>query len=495
MNFRGVLFLLGRLLLSLAAALLVPAVVAWTQHGADRWAFTLAAVLVGLCGGVLERLFRQSDGFPFGRREAFVLVTLAWVMASVAGAIPFVLYNGAGFWADALFESASGFTTTGASILTDIEIQPAGLLLWRSLTHWIGGMGIIVLGIAVLPKLAVGGMELLGAEAPGPITEKMTPRIAQTAKLLWVSYTAFTLLEVAALMVLGVGLLDAVNHSMATMATGGFSTLNRSVGGFDSWAIEVVVLVFMVIAGANFALHYQLLRGKPKVLLRDPEFRLYIGILGVATFVMAVDLLLHRWTLDVFAAIRHAAFQAATIVTTTGFATVDFDTWPNFSKAVLFLLMFVGGCAGSTGGSVKVVRMMIVLKKMGADLRRMVQPHAVLPVRVGSRAIPDEIVGSVTTFFLLYLTLFAVGGLILALLTGLDLVSAFSASAACLGNVGPGFGRVGATMNYAFLPASAKIVLFVLMIVGRLELYTVLVILFLRPRLAPSRVGRARRGR
>ena len=494
MNFRGVLFLLGRLLLAIAVALLVPAAVAWWKHGPDRWVFVVAAVVVGISGIVLERVFRQPDGFPFGRREAFVLVTLAWVMASVAGAIPFVLFNGVGFWADALFESASGFTTTGATILTDIEVQPAGLLLWRSLTHWMGGMGIIVLGIAVLPKLAVGGMELLGAEAPGPITEKMTPRIAQTAKLLWVSYTAFTVLEVAALMVLGVGPLDAVNHAMATMATGGFSTLNRSVGGFDSWAIELVVLLFMVIAGANFALHFQMLRGRPKLLFRDPEFRLYVGILGVATFVMAVDLLLHRWTLDIFAAVRHAAFQAATIVTTTGFATVDFDTWPNFSKAVLFLLMFVGGCAGSTGGSVKVVRIMIVLKKMGADLRRMVRPHAVLPVRVGTRAIPEEVVGSVTTFFLLYLTLFAAGGLVVALLTGLDLVSAFSASAACLGNIGPGFGRVGATMNYAFFPASAKVVLLVLMIVGRLELYTVLVLLFAGPRLARSRAGRAHGG-
>jgi len=235
-----------------------------------------------------------------------------------------------------------------------------------------------------------------------------------------------------------------------------------------------------------------MLRGRPKPLLRDPEVRLYAGILGVATFVMAVDLLLHRWTLDIFAAIRHAAFQAATVVTTTGFATVDFDTWPNFSKAVLFVLMFVGGCAGSTGGSVKVVRIMIVLKKMGVDLRRMVRPHAVLPVRVGSRAIPEEVVGSVTTFFLLFLTLFAVGGLVLALLTGLDLVSAFSASAACLGNIGPGFGRVGATMNYAFFPASAKLVLVALMIVGRLELYTVLVLLFAGPKLARSRPGRGR---
>lgn len=482
MNVRGVLFLLGRLLLALAAALVVPACVAWFLDGPDRWAFTVSAFAVGAVGVILERVFRQADGFAFGRREAFVLVAAAWVMASLAGALPFVLYKGVGFWADALFESASGFTTTGASILTDIEAEPDGILLWRSLTHWLGGMGIIVLGIAILPKLAVGGMELLGAEAPGPITEKITPRIAQTAKLLWVSYALFTILEVAALMILGVGALDAVNHAFATMATGGFSTLNASVGGFDSWAIELVVLLFMIIAGTNFALHFHMLAGRPRPMLRDPEFRLYVSILGLATVLLATDLLVHDWTDSVVDAVRHGAFQAATIVTTTGFATVDFDTWPNFSKAVLFVLMFVGGCAGSTGGSVKVVRIMIVLKKMGADLKRLVRPHAVLPVRVGDRAIPEDVVGSVTTFFLLFLTLFALGGLGLALLTGLDLVSAFSAAAACLGNIGPGFGMVGATMNYEFLPSAAKLLLVALMIVGRLELYTVLVLLFLGPR-------------
>jgi len=493
MNLRGVLFLLGRLLLAIAAALLVPTAVAWWHRGPDRWAFPIAAAAVGLAGLVLERVCRQPDDFPFGRREAFVLVSAAWLTSSIAGALPLALYWGPTSWIDALFESASGFTTTGASILTDVEAQPAAVLLWRSLTHWLGGMGIIVLGIAVLPKLAVGGMELLGAEAPGPITEKLTPRIAQTAKLLWVSYTVFTALEIAALMLLGVGALDAVNHAFATMATGGFSTLNRSVGGFDSWAIEVVVLVFMVVAGANFALHFQMLRGRPRALTDDPEFRLYLAILGVATALIASDLLLHRWTTDAFGAIRHAAFQAATVVTTTGFATVDFDTWPNFSKAILFLLMFVGGCAGSTGGSVKVVRILIVLKKMAVDLRRMVRPHAVLPVRVGRRAIPDDVVGSVTTFFLLFLTLFATGGLLVAFLSGLDLVSAFSASAACLGNIGPGFGRVGATMNYAFLPWTAKLVLVGLMLVGRLELYTVLVLLFVGPRSLRSRVARRAR--
>ncbi len=477
MNLRGVLFLLGRLLLALAAALLVPAVVSFWLGGPDLRAFLVAALVTLAAGAALERGFRQRDDFAFGRREAFVLVTAAWVTASIAGALPYVFFKGAGFAIDGLFEAASGFTTTGASVLTNVEGEPAGILLWRSLTHWLGGMGIIVLGIAILPKLAVGGMELLGAEAPGPIAEKLTPRIAQTAKALWAVYAVITLAEVLVLKLLGMDLFDAVNHAFATMATGGFSTRNLSVGAYGSAAIEIVVAFFMMVAGANFALHYRLLRGDPAPLVRDPEFRAYVAILGIATVAIAIDLALARVAgpLD---SLRLAWFQSTTVVTTTGFATADFDAWPQLSRAVLFVLMFVGGCAGSTGGSVKVVRILIVVKKLGADLKALIRPHAVLPVRIGHRAVPPDVVGSVTTFFILFLTLFAIGGLLLTAM-GLDLVSAFSASAACLGNIGPGFGAVGPTQTYAPLPGAGKLVLAFLMIVGRLEIYTVLVVLFL----------------
>jgi len=477
MNLRGVLFLLGRLLLALTAALLVPAAVAYFR-GERPEPFLVSAGIAGLAGLILERSFRQQADFRFGRSEAFVLVSAAWVTASCFGALPYVFVKGPAFLVDGLFESASGFTTTGASILNDVESEAASLLLWRSLTHWLGGMGIIVLGIAILPKLQVGGMELLGAEAPGPIKEKLTPRIAQTAKALWGIYALFTLLEVAALMALGMRPLEAVNQAFATMATGGFSTRNASIAGFESAAIEMVVVLFMMVAGANFALHFQMLRGKPGRLLRDSEFRFYVGVLGGASVAIALDLLLQGHHESVLQALRYGVFQATSIVTTTGFATADFDAWPNFSKALLLLLMFVGGCAGSTGGSVKVSRIMIVTKKLISDLKRLVQPHAVLPVRIGARAIPDEIVTSVTTFFLLFLACFAAGGLVLAMM-GLDMVTAFSASAASLGNVGPGFAVVGPTQTYAPLPAPAKLVLVALMLVGRLELYTMLVLLFL----------------
>lgn len=477
MNYGGVLFLLGRLQLALGVVLLVPAAVAWYLGGDEASAFLVSAAIAGVAGVTCEWAFRQPRDFKFGRREAFLLVSSVWVIASILGALPYVLVKGWGFAADALFEAASGFTTTGASVLTDIESEPAGLLLWRSLTQWLGGMGIIVLGIAILPKLAVGGMELLGAEAPGPIAEKLTPRIAQTAKALWAIYLLLTLTQTSVLMLLGMGALDAVNHAFATMATGGFSTRAGSVGDFSP-AIQIVVTFFMVAAGVNFALHFRLLRGKPAHLLKDSEFRFYIGVLVVATILLTGNLLAEGTVSQVGVAARHGAFQAASIVTTTGFATTDFDRWPDFSRALLFILMFVGGCAGSTGGSVKVVRILIVSKKLIVELKRIVQPHAVLPVRVGRRAIPEDVVTSVMAFFALFMTLFAFGGLLLTAFD-LDLVSAYSAVAACLGNIGPGFIEVGPMQNYAGLAVPAKLILVGLMIVGRLELYTVLVTLFL----------------
>ena len=478
MNLRGVLFLLGRLLLALGVALVVPAVASYLLGEPPHPSFLYAAGFAGIIGIALQRGFRQPEDFQFGRRDAFVLVTSAWVMASLIGALPYIFIKGPGFLVDGLFESASGFTTTGASILSDIEAEPRSLLLWRSLTQWLGGMGIIVLGIAILPKLAVGGMQLLGAEAPGPIKEKLTPRIAQTAKALWGIYALLTLGEFGVLWALGIGPFDALNHAFTTIATSGFSTMNASVGAFGS-AAQMVVVLFMLAAGANFALHFHLLRGRPGPLLRDPEFRLYLTILGSATVLITADLVINGEAEGLLEALRLGLFQSATIVTTTGYATADFDAWPNFSRALLFLLVFVGGCAGSTAGSVKVVRIMIVLKKLAVELKQLIRPHAVLPVRVGNRAIPEDVVTAVTTFLLLFLGLFAAGGLVLSFM-GLDPITAFSAAASALGNIGPGFGLVGPAQNYGWLPAGAKLLLMAMMIIGRLELYTVLVLLFLR---------------
>ncbi len=478
-NYGGVFFLLGRLLLGLAGALLVPGILAYVTQEEPRWPFFASAGAAGAAGILLQRFFNPGDEFSFARREAFLLVSAAWLVAAVAGALPFVLFFGPSFTVDALFESASGFTTTGASIFTDVESLPGSFLLWRALTQWIGGMGIIVLGIAILPKLAVGGMELLSAEAPGPMQEKLTPRIAQTAKALWGTYVLLTSAQIAILLALGLSPLDAVAHAFASMATGGFSTRNASVASFESPAVEWTVTLFMVLAGANFALHYQWLRGRFRGILRDPELRLYLVIIAVGSFLVTGNLLLAGVTSSVGEALRLGTFQVASILTTTGFATANFDGWPHVARSLLWLVMFVGGCAGSTGGSVKVIRLLLVFKKIGADLKRMLQPRAVLPVRLGARAISEDVVSSVTTFFVLYLVLFVGGGFALAVM-GLDPETAFSASAACLGNIGPGFGGVGPTMNYAAVPAAGKLLLATLMIVGRLELYTVMVIFFFR---------------
>ncbi len=482
MNLHGVFFLLGRLLLVLSVALLIPAAVAYFSDGRiELVAFLMSAGVAAVSGIFLERKFVQRQEFSFGRHEAFVLVASAWVVATMVGTLPYVFIKGPGFIVNGIFESVSGFTTTGASILPNVESEPNSILLWRALTQWLGGMGIIVLGIAILPKLAIGGMELLGAEAPGPIKEKLTPRLAQTGKALWGIYILFTGAEVLILTALGLGLFDAVTHSFATMATGGFSTRNASIAAFDSPAVEMTIVLFMLLAGASFALHFHWIRGRAQPLLRDPEFRVYIGIVAVSALLIASDLLWQGTYEGVGSAVRFALFQASTIVTTTGFATADFDAWPDFSRTLLFVMMFVGGCAGSTGGSVKVVRILIVVQKVAVDLRRMVRPHAMLPLRIGDKAIPEDVVSAVTTFFLLFLVLFTAGGMLLTLM-GVDALSAFSASAACLGNIGPGFGAVGPTMNYAALPGLAKLLLALMMIVGRLELYTILVLFFLRRR-------------
>ncbi len=478
-NLSGVFFLLGRLLLALALALVIPGLVAQFEGEDARWAFYMAAFIVAVLGLFLERFFHQGDAFSFARSEAFLLVSAAWLVAAFAGALPFVIEFGFGFAVDAFFESASGFTTTGATIFIDVESLPKSFLLWRALIQWIGGMGIIVLGIAILPKLAVGGMELLAAEAPGPIQEKLTPRIAQTAKALWGIYVLLTALEVAVLLLLGLGPLDAVAHAFATMATGGFSTKNESIRAFGSVGVEWTVIVFMVLAGASFAIHYQWLRGKFSALKRDSELRLYLAILVVSSAVVLLNLMLSGVTPSLFEGIRLAVFQVVSIVTTTGFVTAEYEHWPELSRTLLFLLMFTGGCAGSTGGSVKIVRLLIVFKKIAVDVKRVLQPHAVLPVQLRGRAIPDDIVSSVTTFFVLFVLLFVSGGVSLIVM-GLDPVTSFSAAAACLGNVGPGFGEVGPSLSYAGLPAPAKVLLAMLMIVGRLELYTVIVILFFR---------------
>jgi trk system potassium uptake protein TrkH len=383
----------------------------------------------------------------------------------VAGAIP--------SFTDAFFETMSGFTTTGATILTDIEAVPHGLLFWRSLTHWIGGLGIIVLSIAILPFLGVGGMQLYRAELRSA-ADRLTPRITETAKILWGVYVTFTFIEAGLLMLGGMSLFDALCHSFGTLATGGYSTKNASVGAFGSTYIDWVVIFFMLVAGTNFSLHYRFLKGDFRVYFRNTEFRFFMTLIALAVVVILTDTALRYGNMD--RAFRDTFFQVTSILTTTGYGTADYERWSFTSQFVLFVLMFFGGCAGSTGGGMKMMRVHVLVKFVYAEITRLVHPHAVIPVRVGKDAVDREVVANIVGYFILYIMVFAAGVVIMTALH-LDMPTAFGAVVATLSNVGPGLGGVGPTDNYSAIPAVGKWVLSSLMLMGRLELYTVLILL------------------
>jgi trk system potassium uptake protein TrkH len=413
-----------------------------------------------------------------GHREGFAIAALGWVGACLLGALPFYLGPELQLqsFTDCVFESTSGFTTTGASILTNIEALPHGTLFWRSLTHWLGGMGIIALSVALLPLLGVGGMQLFRAEVPGPVAERLTPRISQTAKLLWGVYVLLTALETVALMIAGMSLFDAVCHAMATLATGGFSTRDASVGAYANPVIDWIIIVFMVLAGTNFTLHYLALTGKVKAYWEDDEFRFYVAVMLLATAVVVVPLLAVGFYPEMHDTLRQGLFQTASIMTTTGFGTADYLLWPPVAGTVLLVLMAVGGCAGSTGGGIKVMRLLLLTKVAKLELQKLVHPRAVTTLWFNGRAVSTNLAHNVLGFFLLYALVFVSAVLILTL-GGRDLVTAIGATAATLGNIGPGLGDVGPASNYAFLLGWEKWLLSFLMITGRLEIYTVLVLL------------------
>ena len=387
----------------------------------------------------------------------------------LSGAIP--------SFTDAFFETMSGYSTTGASVLSDIEALPHGVLFWRSLTHWIGGMGIIVLSLAILPFLGVGGMQLFKAEIPGPVVDKLAPRIAQTAKILWVVYAILTAVETALLMLGGMSLFDALCHTFGTMATGGFSTRNASVTAFGSAYIEYVIILFMAIAGANFSLHYHALRGNLQVYWRSHEFRFYLMLIGGAVVLIAAASTFRTGNYATWEeAFRKTLFQVVSIVTTTGFATDDYELWTVSAQLILLGLMFVGGCAGSTGGGMKVMRVHLLLKFVIREVTRLIHPRAVVPVRMAGAPVDRDVVANVLGFFVLYILIYGTGTFLMSAL-GMDIPTAMGAVAATLGNVGPGLGDVGPLDNYGFVPAMGKWLLSLLMLMGRLEIYTVIVLL------------------
>jgi len=470
-NFRPALRFLGRLILLLAGTELAPAIcAAFYRDWGDVTAFLASAAITAICGlGLL--ILGRSSGRVF-RREGILIVVGGWVMASAFGALPYIFTGTFLNPINALFESASGFTTTGASVMVEIEAASRGILFWRSMTQWLGGMGIIVLFVALLPELGPGARFLYKLEVPGPTAEALQPRIRDTAGILWKLYLLLTGAQTALLMLAGLDLYDAITHTFSTLSTGGFSPRNGSIAAFESPWVHIIIIVFMVLAGANFSLFFGLRLRRNWNLFRDTEFRLYSQILIGVSLIVAIDLMLGGGYSNPLRALLDSSFQTVSIMTTTGFATADFQAWPLLSRMILVILMFVGGCAGSTAGSMKVMRMVIGVRFALREVKLIFSPNTVLRVFTGGKPVPEAVVASVAGFFILYLTTWGLGSFVLAFGSP-DLVTAATASAAILGNIGPGLNAVGPTANFEFFGNFHKAFMVLLMWLGRLEIYSI----------------------
>jgi len=475
MNIKLVSKVIAILLLIIAAFMVFPCFVAYYYGEFNELLSFAKPIIIStvICSTILF-LLRNEKKTSLSSRDGFLLVTFSWVLASLLGAIPFIISGTIPDIASAYFETMSGFTTTGASILTNIEATPKSMLFWRSLTHWLGGMGIVVLTVAILPLLGIGGLQLLKAEAPGPTVDKITPRITETAKLLWFIYLGFTVVETLLLMLGGMNLFDALTHTFGTLATGGFSPKNASVGHYQSMYLHSVITVFMVLAGINFILHFKLLTGRIKELFSDTELKFYLSIFFIASAVITYSI----YTQSIYSfkeSVNHATFQAASILTTTGYATADFEQWPVLAKTILFVLMFIGGCSGSTGGGIKVIRIATLLKQAINEMKYLVHPRGVFSLKVSGNNIKKNIVYAVSGFFFLYLLMLLITTLIVSS-GGSDILTSFTTALATLGNIGPGFGNIGPAENYSFFKPYVKWFLSFAMLIGRLELYTVLIL-------------------
>ncbi|MBU0995451.1 MAG: TrkH family potassium uptake protein [Proteobacteria bacterium] len=426
-------------------------------------------------GLFLTYMFRGHQASYISQREGMAIVAFGWTVAGLLGALPFFFGGIFPTFADACFESVSGFTTTGASVLTDIESAPKGILFWRSFIQWLGGMGIIVLSLAILPFLGVGGMQLYKAEVPSPVPDKLKPRLSETAMLLWKVYALISMAEVVLLMLGSMTFYEALCHTFTTMPTGGFSTKNTSVAYYDSVYIDTIITIFMFLSGINFSLHYQALKGRPLAFWKDPECRFFVFIVFVLTIMVSANIYGSNYD-SMGESLRYGAFQVVSIVTTTGYATADYLLWPGMSQVIIFLCMFLGASAGSTGGGMKCIRVMLCFKYIYRELFALIHPRSVSHVKIGGKAVPDDVLKSVIGFLALYVCLFAICSILLAA-TGVDFVTSISAVASSIGNIGPGFGMVGPVSNYAAIPYLGKWILIWCMLLGRLEIYTVIILL------------------
>ncbi|WP_223032853.1 TrkH family potassium uptake protein [Hanstruepera marina] len=487
LNYKIIFHFLGLLLLFNGGFILLSSLVSLIYNDGVTTNLLLGGIITSAIGTLV--MFRTKDHKKeMNKREGYIVVTFGWIIMALSGTLPYVLTGVIPEFTDAFFETMSGYTTTGASILNDIESVPYGVLFWRSLTHWIGGMGIIVLAVAILPLLGIGGMQMFAAEAPGPSADKLHPRITDTAKRLWLIYFGYTALETILLKVAGMSFFDAINHAMCTLSTGGFSTKNASIAHWNSQPIiQYIIIVFMFLAGTNFVLSYFAFKGKVQKIIRDEEFKLYFKFIVVFTAIASLIIYFKAdpsissiqhpmvWG-EGESAFRHALFQVLAIITTTGFVTADYTLWTPFLVVFFFGLMFLGGSAGSTSGGVKVVRHLLMIKNGFIEFRRSLHPNAILPVRYNTKSVSGDIVFNILAFFILYMLSFIIGALVFSMF-GINFESSVGLAASSLGNVGPALGDFGPVNNYAALPALGKWWSAFLMLLGRLELFTVLILL------------------
>ena len=440
-------------------------------------ALLACAVPMSIIGFSVQRFIPDSSK-PLRTRDGLIIVAVAWLSMSTLGALPFMIHGCIPAFPDAFFETASGFTTTGASILTDIEALPKGMLMWRSLTHWLGGMGILVLTIALFPTMGIGGQRVMRAETTGPTMDKVSFTLRESAGSLYKIYIAFTIIELVLLMFGGMSLYDSLIHTSGTMGTGGFSNYAASVGHFNSVYIDIVISVFMLACGVNFGLYHRIFYGKKLSALKDPELRFYLATVGVSTIFIAVVLTAKGFN-GFGESLRQAFFQVSSIITTTGFATADFNVWPLCTKILLIALMLMGSCASSTGGGLKVVRIILIIKMIRRGISRRIHPNSVEPIKLGDKTLQETTIQATAAFVFLYLaiTMFCIFAVSFE---NIDFETCISSVVACISNIGPGFGMVGPTGNYAFFSPFSKILLALAMIAGRLELYAI--VLPLSPR-------------
>lgn len=472
MEYGMVLQVLGKLLLLESALLLPPLGISLYLGQEDSKSFIIT-ILISLISGLILSRFKGKEE-NIGIREGLSIVTLGWIILSLVGSLPLYLSGGVPTFIDAFFETVSGFTTTGATVIGDVEALPQGILFWRSFTHWIGGMGILVFTIALLPALGIGGFQIFKAESPGPVAGKIAPRIKDTAKILYIIYGGLTIVQVVLLLIGGMNFFDSLVYTFGTVGTGGLATKNNSIAFYDSTYLQLVIGVFMVISGINFSLYYLIYQGKWKEAVKDEELRLYLIIITIATIGITINLLANSYN-SISLALKDSFFQVGSIITTTGYSTTDFNLWPDFSKAILLFLMMTGGSAGSTAGGTKIIRWVVLLKVIKREILKTFHPRAVKPIKVNGEVVGEETINGITAYMAFYVIIFLISTIIITL--EVDLVTSFSSVAATLGNIGPGLNLAGPASNFGFYSPLAKLFFSFLMLLGRLELFTMIALI------------------